>query len=230
MTDRDPARPADAAQLRVAGLACRRGPRRVFAGLGFAVPAGGALLLRGPNGSGKSTLLRCLAGLLPADTGTVAWAGAAVARDPDAHRRRLRYLGHQDAVKPQLTVAENLGFAAALAGADGTSGAAALAAFGIAGLADLPARYLSAGQRRRLALARLVAAPAPLWLLDEPLAGLDDTAQGLFAAALAAHRSQGGLAIFSVHGPFALPGAETLDLAGFAAGTVAVTGAPAALS
>jgi len=224
VTDRHAARFSDAAELRATALACRRGPRRVFAGLGFAVPAGGALLLRGPNGSGKSTLLRCLAGLLPAESGTVTWAGEAIAGDPDAHRRRLRYLDHLDAVKPQLTVAENLGFAAALAGADGASGAAALTAFGIAGLADLPARYLSAGQRRRLALARLVAAPAPLWLLDEPLAGLDDAAQGLLAAALAGHRSRGGLAILSVHGPFALPGAEILDLAGFAAGTVAVAG------
>jgi heme exporter protein A len=224
VTDPHAARFSDAAELRAAALACRRGPRRVFAGLGFAVPAAGALLLRGPNGSGKSTLLRCLAGLLPADSGAVSWAGAPIAGDPDGHRRRLRYLGHQDAVKPQLTVAENLRFAAALSGAGRIDAGGALDAFGIAGLADLPARYLSAGQRRRLALARLVAAPAPLWLLDEPLAGLDDAAQALLAAALAAHRSQGGLAVLSVHGPFALAGAQTLDLAGFAARDLAPAG------
>lgn len=202
----------------VRDLACVRGGRLVFAGLGFALEAGGALLLRGPNGSGKSTLLRCLAGLLRPQSGGISWGGIAVAADPELHRRRLRYLGHQEAVKPQFTVAENLRVAAALAGATGSAEtlSGALAVFGIAGLADLPTRYLSAGQRRRLALARLVAAPAPLWLLDEPLSGLDDAAQALSAAALAAHRAAGGRVVLSVHGDLALPGAATLDLAGFA--------------
>lgn len=195
------------------GLACRRGGRAVFDGLDFALPAGGALVLRGPNGSGKSTLLRCLAGLLRPAAGRILWNGADVAADRDGHCRRLRYLGHQEAVKPQLSVAENLRFGAALAGAGQIDPEPALAALGIAGLADLPARFLSAGQRRRLALARLVAAPAPLWLLDEPLAGLDDAARAGFAALVAAHRRAGGMVVLSGHGEIELPDAATLDLA-----------------
>jgi heme exporter protein A len=202
-----------AGRFAVRDLACVRGQRLVFEGLSFDVGDGGALLLRGPNGSGKSTLLRCLAGLLRPAAGTIQWDGAAVAAEPETHRRRLRYLGHQEAVKPQLTVIENLRFGMSLAGADGARTEPALAALGIEALAGLPARYLSAGQRRRLALARLIAAPAPLWLLDEPLAGLDDAAVGLFTALVAAHRAAGGIAVLSVHGDFALPGAAVVDLA-----------------
>lgn len=205
-----------AGRFAVRDLACVRGGRLVFEGLSFGTGDGGALLLRGPNGSGKSTLLRCLAGLLRPAAGTILWDGAAVAAEPELHRRRLRYLGHQEAVKPQLTVIENLRFGMALAGADGAKTEPALAALGIAALAGLPARYLSAGQRRRLALARLVAAPAPLWLLDEPLAGLDDAAVGLFTALVAAHRAAGGIAVLSVHGDFTLPGAAVVDLADIA--------------
>lgn len=211
-----PAKPAPG-RFSAADLACRRGGRLVFAKLGFEIGPGGALLLRGPNGSGKSTLLRCLAGLLRPERGAVLWDGAPIGEDPEAHRRRLRYLGHQDGVKPQLSVLENLCFGAALAGQARPHAAAALEAFGIGRLADLPARYLSAGQRRRLALARLVAAPAPLWLLDEPLAGLDDAAIGLFAAAVAAHRRSGGLVALSVHGELAVPDVQLLELGGFAA-------------
>ncbi len=209
------ASPTGAAPLAVRGLACRRGGRPVLAGLGFSLGPGAALLLRGPNGSGKSTLMRCLAGLLPAAAGEILWDGTPITADPEGHRRRLRYLGHQEGVKPQLTVAENLRFAAALAGRAHADPKSALAALGLAPLAGLPARILSAGQRRRLALARLVAAPAPLWLLDEPLAGLDDAAQALFAAVLAAHRASGGTVVLSVHGVLALPDARTLDLAGY---------------
>lgn len=199
-------------------LACVRGQRLVFEGVSFAVDAGGALLLRGPNGSGKSTLLRCLAGLLRPSVGSILWDGTGVADEPEVHRSRLRYLGHQEAVKPQLTVAENLRFGAALAGAGKAEAGieSGLAALGIAALADLPARYLSAGQRRRLALARLVAAPAPLWLLDEPLAGLDDAAVARFAALIGGHRAAGGIAVLSVHGELELPDAAVLDLAAFA--------------
>ena len=205
-----------AGRFAVRDLACVRGQRLVFEGLSVSIGDGGALLLRGPNGSGKSTLLRCLAGLLRPAAGAILWDGAAVAAEPEAHRRRLRYLGHQEAVKPQLTVIENLRFGISLAGADSAKTEPALAALGIATLAGLPARYLSAGQRRRLALARLVAAPAPLWLLDEPLAGLDDAAVGLFTALVAAHRAAGGIAVLSVHGDFALPGAVVVDLAAVA--------------
>ncbi|MGE5766698.1 MAG: heme ABC exporter ATP-binding protein CcmA, partial [Bacteroidota bacterium] len=171
-------------------LQCRRGGRDVFAGLDFALPAGGALLLTGPNGSGKSSLLRLMAGLLRPASGALLWDGRPVAEEAEAHAARLHYLGHLDAVKPVLTVVENLQFWAALRG--GASAVdRALDAFALTGLAAVAGRLLSAGQRRRLALARLVAAPAELWLLDEPSVGLDHASVGRLAAAIAAHRAGG---------------------------------------
>ena len=156
--------------MQATGLAAFRGERLVFRDLDFTVAAGGALLLTGPNGSGKSTLLRLLAGLLRPAAGTLTWDGADALADLSAHARRVAYLGHQDAVKPALTAVENLRFAARLSG--GAAGTA-LAAVGLQDLADLPTRMLSAGQRRRLALARLALSQSPLWLLDEPTIGLD---------------------------------------------------------
>lgn len=207
---------SSAAGFAAEGLACVRAGRRVFEGLSFALAPGDALLLRGANGSGKSTLLRCLAGLLRPAAGVLRRDGADIAEEPETHRSRLRYLGHHEAVKPQLSVAENLRFAAALAGISEPDIEAGLDAVGIGRLADLPARYLSAGQRRRLALARLVAAPAPLWLLDEPLSGLDAAAAARFAEMVAAQRQAGGMVVLSVHGPLELPGAAELDLGRFA--------------
>ncbi|MFI4998071.1 MAG: heme ABC exporter ATP-binding protein CcmA, partial [Hyphomicrobiales bacterium] len=131
-------------------LACRRGARLVFEGLDFALEPGGALLLRGPNGSGKSSLLRLMAGLLQPVEGAFSWGDGPIAPEPERHRRRLAFLGHLDAVKPALTVAENLRF---WCGAGAVE--RGLEAFGIAALARIPARLLSAGQRRRLALARV---------------------------------------------------------------------------
>jgi heme exporter protein A len=193
-------------------LACRRGARAVFEGLDFALGPGDVLLLRGPNGSGKSSLLRLMAGLLQPVAGTFSWAGLGIAAEPERHRRRLAFLGHLDAVKPGLTVAENLRFWC------GTSAVGdGLEAFGIADLARLPARLLSAGQLRRLALARIAVCGAPLWLLDEPGNALDAEAEGLFATALGRHRAAGGLAVIALHGEAAPPAAATLDLAQFAA-------------
>jgi len=162
-------------------LACVRGERRVFQDLDFAVPPGGALVLTGANGSGKSSLLRLMAGLLHPTAGDLLWDGRPVAEDAEGHRARLHYLGHLDAVKPVLTLAENLAFWARLRVASGGGTlriAAALAAFDLTALAEAPGRRLSAGQRRRLALARLIAAPAELWLLDEPTVGLDRASLG----------------------------------------------------
>ena len=195
--------------LRAERIAAFRGERLVLRAISLAVDPGGALLLTGPNGSGKSTLLRLLAGLKQPDAGIVAWNGRDVAEDPAAHAARLAYLGHQDAVKPGLTAAENLRFAARLSGGDP---AAALAALDLAALAELPARMLSAGQRRRLALARLALGRASLWLLDEPTLGLDERAVVRFGELLAAQRARGGMVVTATHLPLPLPGAETLRL------------------
>jgi heme exporter protein A len=193
--------------LSVTDLSCTRGGRRVIEGLSFALADGETLLLRGPNGAGKSTLLRVLAGLLPA-TGRIALDGRPA--DPDALSEAVAYAGHLDAVKPQLTVAANLAHWAALFGADP---APALAALGLAPLADRPAHLCSAGQKRRLGLARLLLAPRRLWLLDEPTVSLDTEATDRLLAALRAHAAAGGLAVVATHAPLDLAPARTLTLA-----------------
>ena len=185
--------------VQASGLVVFRGERLVLDGVSFRVAAGDALVVVGRNGAGKSTLLRVLAGLLRLDGGTLDWALP--------EERRVAYLGHADAVKPGLTARENLRFAAA-----GQPPDAALAAFGLAGLADLPARMLSAGQRRRLALARLPLSGAVVWLLDEPTLGLDTASLALLAGALADHRRAGGAVIAATHQDLALPGASSLSL------------------
>ena len=194
--------------LRGQNLVAFRAERLVFSGVDFSLTKGAALLLVGPNGSGKSTLLRLLAGLLPPAAGALTWRDDDIRADLASHARRLAYLGHQDAIKPALTVRANLGPA---------SRAVALASLdrlGLAALADLPARLLSAGQRRRLALARLCRTPKPLWLLDEPTLGLDDASVTKLGAVIAAHRAAGGMVVAATHLPLPLPGAETCRLAG----------------
>jgi heme exporter protein A len=200
-------------------LACRRGERLVFAGLSFAVPPGGALVLVGPNGSGKSSLLRVMAGLTQPEAGALAWDGEALSEDPAAHRARIHFIGHHEALKPVLSAAETLAFWAAMHGEGEGEGAieAALARFRLLPLASWPCRLLSAGQRRRLALARLLASPAALWLLDEPATGLDSDAVTDLAAAIAAHRATGGRVVLSTHTPVPLDAAQTLSLAAYAA-------------
>ncbi len=184
--------------MQAKGLAAFRGERLVLEGVSLSVPPGGALLLLGPNGSGKSTLLRLLAGLKRPDAGTLTWPEAAAP---------VAFLAHADAIKPGLTAGENLRFAAA-----GRPVAPALAALGLEKLADLPARMLSAGQRRRLALARLSLSPARLWLLDEPTLGLDTASLALLAGLLAAHRAGGGGVVAATHQDLVLPGAAILRL------------------
>ena len=192
-------------------LDCRRGGRDVFAGLGFALDPGGALLLTGRNGSGKSSLLRLMAGLLRPVAGEILWAGQAIGEEPEAHAARLHYLGHLDAVKPVLSVTENLRFWADLRRAEARI-AAALDHFALSDLADLPGRLLSAGQRRRLALARLLASPADLWLLDEPSVGLDHASVVKLAEAIADHRKGGGRVVVATHTALDLPEATSLSL------------------
>lgn len=198
-------------------LSCVRGGRVVFARLDFRLQAGGALVLAGPNGSGKSSLLRLMAGLTPAAGGRLLWDGDAVADDPAAHRGRLHYVGHLDAVKPALSARETLVVAAGLRGDPDRDAAPedALAVMGIARLSDVPARYFSAGQRRRLALARLFASKATLWLLDEPRTALDTDAMARLDEAIAAHRAGGGMIVAALHGGGHPPGADVLDLAAF---------------
>ena len=202
---------AGAARFEARGVACVRGGRAVFSDVGFSLESGGALVLAGVNGAGKSSLLRIMAGLLAPARGTLAWNGAALHADWSAHRRRLHYVGHLDAVKPALTAAENLDFGARVKGAARAAGDA-LARLGLEALAEVPARFLSAGQRRRLALACLAATPAPLWLLDEPTVALDRESTGLVAAMIAEHRAGGGMAVVATHGELALAGARRLDL------------------
>lgn len=193
-------------------LACRRGGRTVFAGLGFSVPPGGAIVLRGPNGSGKTTLLRLMAGLARPIAGTLKWSGT-VLEDPEAHGKHLRFIGHLDAIKPAFTVRENLAFWAAFWGtADASLVAKAMDAFALGALADFPARLLSAGQRHRLALARLIASPAPLWLLDEPANALDDRSTIALTQTIADHRARGGMVVLASHGADFVTGGVTLAL------------------
>jgi heme exporter protein A len=194
-------------RLWAAGLSCVRSGREVFAGLEFAVDAGEALLVLGPNGAGKSSLLRLIAGLVRPATGRLALdhGDAELTLPEQAH-----YLGHQDAVKPSLTVAENLGFWSRFLGGAGDAGA--LVAVGLDRLADLPAAFLSAGQRRRLSIARLIAAPRPIWLLDEPTSALDSASQERLTGIMRDHRAGGGIIVAATHGPIGLDGAKELRL------------------
>jgi heme exporter protein A len=194
-------------------LACARGGRLVLTGVTFALASGEALLLRGPNGAGKSSLLRLLAGFLAPGTGTLWWEGKPAFEDRAAHRARLHLIGHSNAIKAALTVRENLLFAAAVAAAPAGHLAGALEGFELTALADVPAAYLSAGQQRRLALARLLATPRRLWLLDEPDAGLDAANRAHLARAVAMHRTAGGIAVIATHGDLEVAAPQVLELA-----------------
>src|ERR1700731_4063144 len=195
-------------RLSAVDLACHRGGRDVFAGLSFAVASGEALTVTGRNGAGKSSLLRTIVGLVRLAQGKLSLEGG----DPELTiAEQAHYLGHQDALKPSLTVAENLAFwSAFLGGREGPS--AALAAVGLDGIAQLPAGYLSAGQRRRLSLARLIAIQRPIWLLDEPTTALDTTAQARLAGFMGQHLAGGGLIVAAAHGPIGLAAARELRL------------------
>ena len=200
--------------LEVVDLACRRGGRPVFDGLSLALGAGELLALTGRNGSGKTTLLRALALLLRPDTGRILWQGMEVQADPETWRSRLAWLGHLDGLKSDLTVRENLLAAERLRGGLAAQDRLdlALLAFDLVGLAARSVRTLSAGQRRRTALARVVLSPAPLWLLDEPLNALDATAQSAFRAAMTNHLAAGGLAVAATHAELGVPQARALEL------------------
>ncbi|MBF0129148.1 MAG: heme ABC exporter ATP-binding protein CcmA [Alphaproteobacteria bacterium] len=198
------------------GVACVRGERVVFTGLSFALGAGDALVLLGPNGSGKSSLLRVMAGLLSPAAGGLFRDGREVRDDPESHGAAARYVGHLDAVKPVLSVAENLTFWAILHGVDGAAAEAAVAGalerFGLSRLASVPGKLLSAGQKRRVNLARLLLSPSDLWLLDEPTTALDKASIRTVEAVLAEHRARGGMVVVSTHADIALGGFATLQM------------------
>ena len=196
-------------------LDCRRGGRLVFAGLDFSLSKGELLLLTGANGSGKSSLLRVLAGLLAPNKGELLWQGQGVRADLSAHRARLQYLGHLNAVKPRLTVRENLAFWAGFSGGSDAMIREALAHFGLSHLEQVPGQFLSAGQKRRLALCRLLASPSELWLLDEPAVGLDRESEARLDAALSRHREAGGLVAIASHTPIAAENQRALSLDDF---------------
>lgn len=193
--------------LKAEGLAVGRGDAALLSDLSFSVAGGHGLLLRGPNGAGKSTLLLTLAGLLPTLAGAVAIEG----HDPE-DGPALHHCGHRNAVRARLSVLETLSFWAAINGATGLQPHEALERVGLARAARLDAGYLSAGQQRRLALARLLVSSRPLWLLDEPTAALDVDGHTLLAALLAEHLGQGGLAIIATHDEIGLDGLDTLTL------------------
>jgi heme exporter protein A len=196
---------------RAQGLACGRGGIVLAEGLDFSVTNGHCLLLRGPNGTGKTTLLLTLAGIVAPLAGSFALEGA----DPELPQ--LHYCGHRNAIKPRLSVAENLQFWAEVNGLTGITVADAIAEVGLGGLAGLDAGYLSAGQSRRLALARLLVSQRPLWLLDEPTAALDIEGHALVTRLIDQHLDRGGLAIAATHDPITLPDParmETLALGG----------------
>jgi heme exporter protein A len=188
--------------LHVENLAISRGERRLFEALGFAAAAGEAVAVTGANGAGKTSLLRCLAGLLRPDTGTVRFEGPGGEVDADEARRgAIHLLGHQDGLKVARTAREELAFQCRWTGAGEPAIAAAIETLDLGPLLDLEVRMLSAGQRRRLALGRLVASPRPLWLLDEPLAPLDAARRTRMGELMRAHLAGGGMILAAVHDP-----------------------------
>jgi heme exporter protein A len=214
--------------LGIADLTVERGGRRVIEALSFTVPAGTALLVTGPNGAGKTTLVRAIAGFIRPLAGTVRLsdpdAPLADADDEPPLAERCHYVGHANGVKPPLTVAENLAFHARYLGHGSAPArafadpaevvAAALDRLGLAALAAIPAGLLSAGQKRRLGLARLLVAARPLWLLDEPTVSLDAASTRLLATLIEAHLADGGIAVAVTHTPLGLADVRTLAIGG----------------
>jgi len=193
--------------MRLSGrdVRCVRGGREVFSGLDFEASSGEALAVTGPNGSGKTSLLRMIAGLLTITGGSIGLEGgeAEVTLSEQAH-----YLGHRDALKPALSVLENLSFWRDFLGGKTFDATESLAAVELDHAAHLPAAYLSAGQRRRLSIARLLVVGRPVWLLDEPTSALDTAGQSLFAALMDDHLSRGGLIVVATHAPLGIAARE----------------------
>ncbi len=200
--------------LEATDLECVRGDCRLFAGVGFRLGGGEMLFLQGRNGSGKTSLLRMLCGLAPAAAGAIRWRGELIGKLGEDYRRELCYLGHLNAIKEELTPLENLLASSRLADESLADDAAldALERFGLAGREHLPCRYLSQGQKRRVALARLVHERRALWVLDEPYVALDPAAIELVAKLIGAHLQRGGLIALTTHQPVAVDAAVVREL------------------
>lgn len=196
------------------GLTCVRGDRRLFAKLDLAVDAGQWLHVRGENGAGKTSLLRLLAGLSQPAEGEIRWCGQAIRHADSDYRSNFLFFGHHGALKEDLTAMENLRFASAMDGAElrEASALAALYQFGLKGREELPVRVLSAGQKRRVMLARLATRAAKLWILDEPFTALDVKAVDLLAALISAHVGNGGMAVLTSHQAMPIAGGQVVQL------------------
>lgn len=200
-------------------LAARRGEDLIFMNVSFKLHEGQALVVTGRNGSGKSTLLRVVCGLLRPESGTVSYSGPGMERGMRA-AGACHYLGHRNAMKAELTVAENLSFwkdfMGDFAGGSGVDLHEAAELVGLSGITHLPYGYLSAGQQRRFAMARLLVAWRPVWVLDEPTAALDSAADVMFASLVGAHLEKGGIALAATHQPLGLENPQRLEMTGFA--------------
>ncbi len=206
-----PAMTTGTMRLEAMKLDCQRGGREVFSGLNFTLEPGEALIVTGPNGSGKSSLLRLIAGLLTPVAGSLHWQGQAAKSVEGWPGHYLHYAGHLMALKPALTVLENVRFWAEFYGR-GAKAKGACITLGLENLLDFPVRYLSEGQKRRTALARLAAVPLPLWLLDEPTSGLDRETTERLETLMDRHLKEGGMVIAATHLPINIPGSRALAL------------------
>lgn len=192
-------------KLSARDLRCVRGGREVFSGLDFTATAGEAVAVIGPNGAGKTSLLRLIAGLLASGGGSIVLEGG---NDELTLPEQAHYLGHRDAMKPALSVGDNLAFWRDFLGGEASDMEAALTTVGLDHIAHLPAAFLSAGQRRRLSMARLLAVKRPIWLLDEPTSALDSAGQDAFASLMAGHLADGGILLAATHSPLGIPAQE----------------------
>lgn len=193
-------------------LSCIRGERLVLERISFSLKDSAAMILTGPNGAGKSTLLRLMAGLIQPSQGQILWDGVVVSDEAADHNSRISYIGHADAVKAALSVSENVAFWAEMNGRNGYAPEHAMQALGIAHLADLSARYLSAGQRRRVNLCRMLTSGAALWLLDEPTTALDSGTSESLGNLIDTHRNNGGMVVISTHTELDVSDAQLLSL------------------